>query len=68
MSDFCNNGMRKSQKKSTKNIVDHLATALELEDKFLDTTYKDYLQRQRWPEHLREEDFNRIRGYLNILL
>ena len=68
MSNFRNKGMSKTQKQSMKRLVDYLATGLDMEDKCISTTYKNYLQRQRWPANLREEDFNNIREYLIILL
>lgn len=58
----------KAQKQSMKRLADFLATGLDMEDKCAGTTYKDYLQRQRWPGHLREDDFNEVRECLTTLL
>ena len=68
MSNFRKKDMSNTQKQSMKRLVDYLATGLDMEDKCICTTYKNYLQRQRWPANLREEDFNNIREYLIILL
>ena len=68
MSSFRNKGMSKTQKQSMKRLADYLATGLDMEDKCISTTYKNYLQRERWPGHLLEDDFNNIREYLTIMI
>ena len=68
MSNFRNKGMSKTQKQSMKRLADYLATGLDMEDKCISTTYKNYLQRERWPAHLLEDDFNNIREYLTIMI
>ena len=68
MSNFRNKGTSKAQKQSMKRLADYLATGLDMEDKCIGTTYKNYLQRDRWPGHWLEDDFNNIREYLTILL
>ena len=60
--------MSKAQKRSTKRLADYLATGLDMEDKCIGTTYKDYLQRDKWPADLSEDDFNNIRECLTIMI
>ena len=68
MSNFRNKDMSKAQKQSTKRLADYLATGLDMEDKCIGTTYKDYLQRDKWPADLPEGDFDNIREYLTIMI
>ena len=68
MSNFRNKGMSKTQKKSMKRLTDYIATGLDMEDKCLSTTYENYLQRERWPADLSEDDFNNVREYLTIMI
>jgi hypothetical protein len=51
-----------------KRLAALLDTGLDMEDRCADTTYKDYLERERWPGHLRDDDFNEVRECLTILL
>ena len=60
--------MSKTQKQSMKRLADYIATGLDMEDKCLSTTYKNYLQRDRWPANLPEDDFNNIIEYLTIMI
>jgi hypothetical protein len=68
MSNFRNKGMSKAEKQSMKRLSDYIATGLDMEDKCIGTTYKNYLQRDKWPAHLPEDDFKNIRECLTIMI
>ena len=69
MKSFDNKGMsRRAQRKSAKRLAAYLSTGIDMEDRCTGTTYKDYVQRERWPANMPEEAFNEVREHLTILL
>ena len=54
--------------KESKTISGILLSALDMEDEIAHSIYKDYLDRNNWPDGIKEEVFEEIRKNLTILL
>jgi hypothetical protein len=51
-----------------KTLQGLLLSALDMEDEIAHSVYRDFMQREKWPADLKDEIFEDIRKYLNILL
>jgi hypothetical protein len=49
-------------------IGDYISSAMDIEDKILESSYMDYLDRKSWPANLDRQAFNTLVKYLTILI
>lgn len=55
-------------RKEPKTVQGLLLSAFDMEDEIAHSIYRDYMDRKNWPADLKDETFEEIRKYLNILL
>lgn len=54
--------------KEPKTIQGLLLSALDMEDEIAHSVYREYMERENWPDNLKDEVFEEIRKYLATLL
>jgi hypothetical protein len=54
--------------KESKTKQELLTLALDIEDKLAHSIYSDYMCREYWPAELKNDAFEKIRKYLQILI
>jgi hypothetical protein len=69
MKDSVRENTGKQQDFGSENIIaGYIASALDIEDQVVEGIYTDYVKREAWPASMKEEAFQSIRTYLEILI
>jgi hypothetical protein len=66
--NYIENNKEPIEKSSVKLIGSYIVSAMDMEDKILESSYADYMGRQNWPNNLSEQAFNEIIKYLTLLI
>lgn len=67
MAENTNNTNRPAGNKVT-TLAGFFASALDMEEVFSNSVYKDYMDAKNWPKNLKPKVFQNIRQYLNVLI
>jgi len=62
------NGEKQSDNEQIEFIGNYILAAMDIEDKILESTYFDYLDRNKWPEELNKKAFSSIIKLLKLLI
>ena len=57
-----------TRQKEPITVEGFLLSALDMEDEIAHSIYRHYLERENWPENLKDDIFEEIRKYLTTLL
>jgi len=57
-----------THRKEPKTVQWLLLSALDMEDEIAHSIYRDYMDRENWPDDLKDDVFKEIRKYLTTLL
>ncbi len=63
-----NSAIEQADGGEVKLIGSYIASAVDIEDKVLESSYSDYLERQSWPAGLDHQAFEAITRYLTLLI
>jgi rubrerythrin len=58
----------KAKDGNPKTLAHFLSSALQLEEQFSNSVYRDYLDQEDWPVELRPDVFDEIKKRLNVLI
>ena len=55
-------------RKEPKTVQGLLLSAMDMVDEIAHSVYRDYMERENWPEDFKDDIFEEIRKYLTTLL
>jgi len=66
--DLDKQNSKKREKGGPETIAGYLASALDMEEEISNSVYRDYMNREYWPNNLEADAFESIRRHLAVLI